>query len=308
MPVGERVIYADLSRYGSPLIVNKANGTEVQKLQRKFVGAMEREHRQVFYLSNYGYVFAGLAITIIGVAILLFFGNLDPAMLGVLIPTVIIGIIVTVLIVSSVKSFGAGRSLWRKILTILVFIPAAIALLSVAVTVYASFMDALTQPVLIAAVAGILMINLTFFFLIGAPTPLGREKMDAIAGLKQYLVLAEQDRMNLAGAPQMSPKHFETLLPYAVALKVEKPWSSSFQKWLLTAAGAAAAAHYVPRWYRGRDFSTDRIGDNFGNMANDMASSFTASMPAPKSSSSGFSGGGGGFSGGGGGGGGGGGW
>jgi uncharacterized membrane protein len=127
--------------------------------------------------------------------------------------------------------------------------------------------------------------------------------------LETYLVLAEKDRLNLAGAAKMSPSHYETLLPYAVALGLEKPWSDAFQAWLLTAAAVtagAAAAHYSPGWYRGR-FNTDSVDKTFGRMADNIESSFTASLPTPKSSSSGFSGGGG-SSGGGGGGGGGGGW
>lgn len=116
--------------------------------------------------------------------------------------------------------------------------------------------------------------------------------------------------MNMPGAPEMSPQHYETLLPYAVALGVEKPWSTSFQKWLAAAvaAGAASAvAYHGPGWYHGRrDFLIDDLGSTMGGLSSDMSESFTASLPTPKSSSSGFSGGG--SSGGGGGGGGGGGW
>jgi uncharacterized membrane protein len=151
------------------------------------------------------------------------------------------------------------------------------------------------------------MANVLFFFLMGAPTKLGREKMDVVEGMKTYLMLAEKDRLNMNGAPQMSPGHYETLLPYAVALGVEKPWSDAFQSWMLTAVAAGAiASHYSPHWYHGR-FDSDNISDSLGNMASDMESSFTASLPVTKSSSSGFSSSGG-FSGGGGGGGGGGGW
>ena len=44
--------------------------------------------------------------------------------------------------------------------------------------------------------------------------------------------MAEADRMNMRDVPEMSPQHFEKLLPYAVALGVEKPWSNAFQSWL----------------------------------------------------------------------------
>jgi uncharacterized membrane protein len=139
-----------------------------------------------------------------------------------------------------------------------------------------------------------------------APTQLGRKLMDGIEGLKIYLTLAEQDRMNTAGAPTMSPQHFEKLLPYAVALGLEKPWSSSFETWLATAATGAAAASYQPSWYQG-DYGG--FGDRIGGFSSSMASTIASTIPAPpstsSSSSSGFSGG---SSGGGGGGGGGGGW
>ena len=104
--------------------------------------------------------------------------------------------------------------------------------------------------------------------------------------------------MNLAGAPEMSPRHYETLLPYAIALDVEKPWSRTFEKWLtaaLAAGAATAAAYHGPSWYHGRGgFAVDDIGRTMGSLAHDMSNSFTASLPTPKSSSSGFSGGGGG--------------
>ncbi|WP_440982624.1 DUF2207 family protein, partial [Shinella sumterensis] len=136
-----------------------------------------------------------------------------------------------------------------------------------------------------------------------------RRMMDGIEGLRQYLTLAEKDRMNMAGAPEMSPRHFETLLPYAVALGEEKPWSQTFDRWLLSAAAAGAAATaYQPAWYHGEGFSSGRFSDRMGDFAGSMAGTMQSSLPdPPKSSSSGFSSGGG-FSGGGGGGGGGGGW
>jgi uncharacterized membrane protein len=162
------------------------------------------------------------------------------------------------------------------------------------------------NPLLITAIGSIVLLNALFWYLLGAPTPLGQRMMDGIEGLKTYIRLAETDRLNLQGAPAMSPSHYETVLPYAVALGLEKPWSNAFAAWLATAAGAAAAASYSPRWYSGDRFNAGDIGSSLGSMADSISGSMTNAAPAPSSSSSGFSGGGG--SGGGGGGGGGGGW
>ncbi len=153
-----------------------------------------------------------------------------------------------------------------------------------------------------------MLTNALFLFLMGAPTPLGRKLMDGIEGLRTYLTLAEKDRMNTAGAPAMSPQHFEKLLPYAVALGVEKPWSRTFETWLATAAAGAVAASYAPGWYLGGNYGS--FGDRIGGFSTSMANTIASTIPQPvSSSSSSFSGGGGGgFSGSGGGGGGGGGW
>lgn len=189
-------------------------------------------------------------------------------------------------------------------MAILGFVAVAMSLVSV----LAIFIDLseVHQISVLIAVGGIVLLNALFFFLMGAPTPVGRKLMDGIEGLRTYLTLAEKDRLNMQGAPKMSPQHFETLLPYAVALGVERPWTETFETWLASAAAGAAAASYQPAWYHGAH--PGDFGGRIGGFSSAMASTIASTIPAPpKSSSSGFSSGGG-SSGGGGGGGGGGGW
>ena len=116
---------------------------------------------------------------------------------------------------------------------------------------------------------------------------------------------AEKDRLNMQ-APEITAQRFEALLPYAVALDVEKPWSEAFAAALQRAhpGDADPGSHYSPNWRTGSNWS----GSSFGNSVSSTVSSASAALAAsvPSSSSSGFGGGGG--SGGGGGGGGGGGW
>ncbi len=131
--------------------------------------------------------------------------------------------------------------------------------------------------------------------------------MDQIEGLELYLRTAETERMNMAGAPDLTTKTFERLLPYAIALEAEKPWSAAFAEAFDRAhPGEGVSAAYRPAWHGGRGWSGDDFGRSVSSAMSSAQSAFTSAIPAPKSSSSGFSGGGG--SGGGGGGGGGGGW
>lgn len=99
-----------------------------------------------------------------------------------------------------------------------------------------------------------------------------------------------------ANAPQRTVELFEKLLPYAIALGVEKQWAKEFND----------IYKQPPEWFSGNwsTFNAYYLASSItGSMQSAMATSFA---PPSSSGSSGF--GGGGFSGGGGGGGGGGGW
>jgi len=156
---------------------------------------------------------------------------------------------------------------------------------------------------ILPAVAAYILTPLAFlgFHWLQAPTEAGRKTMDQIEGFRQYLGVAEEDRLNALNPPEKTPQLFERFLPYAIALDVENRWAKRFAA-VLAAAGAGAA---VGTWYSGRyDPSRDPVG--FANHLGGALSSTIASAASPPGSSSGS--GGGGFSGGGGGGGGGGGW
>ena len=308
LPVGEAAIFKVIERYDGDLKISKGTGSRVKKLQGDFSSAMSGEHRSNFYKHNIGVIIGGVALSIVSIIVVLALGNLTEDTLGFFIMMAFSGTILTIMLVSFGRRLATGRSLASKISAVVGMGFAAFSGMSLMVPFLMTITGAGSQPVLFTTLFGIVVLNIIFFFLMGAPTPLGREMMDGIEGLKQYLTLAEKDRMNLAGKPEMSPQHFETLLPYAVALGVEKPWSNAFQAWLVTAAAAGvAAASWGPSWYGGRRFEPDRIGETMSEISNTVQNSLTEAMPAPKSSSSGFSSGGG-FSGGGGGGGGGGGW
>ena len=311
LPTGEAALLKAVEDQGGKLVIDKANGKIVQKVGADFRSAMEREHRGKYYKANTAYVVGGVVLSVLFLLAIFLFGELDEENIGLVIVPVAAAFFVSVFAVGFGKSFRRQASLAARIVSVVVLGFIGFVAVSVFSGVFAFLVfEAVSshQLPLLIAVGGIVLVNLLFFLLMGAPTPLGARMMDGIDGLRQYLTLAEKERLNMAGAPEMSPQHFETLLPYAVALGVEKPWSETFDRWLLTAAAGAAAAGYEPAWYHGDSFSAGSFGDRMGGFAGSMADTMTSSLPPPpKSSSSGFSSGGG-FSGGGGGGGGGGGW
>lgn len=130
----------------------------------------------------------------------------------------------------------------------------------------------------------------------------GVEAYEKVKGLELYMKTAEEDRLKMLQSvdrpyaePSKSVHLFEKLLPFAIALGVEKSWANQFDH----------IYDQPPGWYSGNfsTFSTVYFAHSLTQGVSAMNSSFSA----PTSSGSSGSGGGG-FSGGGGGGGGGGGW
>ena len=139
-------------------------------------------------------------------------------------------------------------------------------------------------------------------FWMSAPTKQGRGVLDRIAGFKQYLSIAEGERLDRMHPPQDTPELFEKYLPYAIALGVENRWAERFAGVL---AAAAAAGHQQFGWYSGSSNPWSDPGGFAGRVGASLASTVSSASTAPGSRSGS---GGGGSSGGGGGGGGGGGW
>ncbi len=143
------------------------------------------------------------------------------------------------------------------------------------------------------------IIALAFAPLMPVKTKKGAVAREHILGLKEYLTVAEKDRLKFHNAPEKNPKHFEELLPYAISLGVEEQWAEQFKdifkeqpSWYYDASGRALNSSI---------FASDL--HSFTTSANTILTSSPSSTAA--GGGSGFSGGG---SGGGGGGGGGGSW
>ncbi|MCV0426697.1 MAG: DUF2207 domain-containing protein [Roseibium sp.] len=305
LPKGEAVLEKWLNDRDSPLILNENNGKSIQALGSKFCGAILGESSNVFFKSNWTYLIPAVLLTIVTIAVMvaLVFLTQSKAQQEFVIMFLFLSVFATFL------SVGFGFIFFRlvsfPVRIVLTFIAFGLLMFGVASLANLATGGLDSMPAFPLSVAALIAMNVLFFGLIGAPTALGRQKLDEIEGLKLYLSVAEKDRLNMTEAPDMSTIHFEKLLPYAVALGVERPWAKAFEGWLATSAGAAEASRYHPGWYSGRTFDARHISDSVGATASAMAGSFQSSLPAPDTSSSGSSGG---SSGGGGGGGGGGGW
>ncbi len=151
------------------------------------------------------------------------------------------------------------------------------------------------SPSAVIAVALSFVIYGAFILVMPKVTRSGALMKERLLGLKEYLQIAEKDRIAFHNAPEKRPELFEALLPFAMVFGVEKAWAKEFQDMYTT----------PPSWYQGQaagHFSSVSFVSGLDEF-HSAAASTLASAPGGSSGS-----GGGGFSGGGGGGGGGGSW
>ncbi len=256
----------------NPVTISSSTRRTVSACKRagNFRSAIEKEHRGKYYRGNLGYTIGGVVLSLLVLGALIGFGDVHPDSVVALAVPAVGGVIWGRAAVSAARAFLRRRTLVRRIFAAIGFSVVGFILFCVIGFFVITAIDSIDTgewPVF-AAVGGLALVNVVFFVLMGAPTPLGAKLMAGIEGLKTYLTLAERDRLNMAGAPKMSPQHFETLLPYAVALGVERPWSDTFETWLqaprpvrrrpptsppgITAARSAisapASAAFLPPW------------------------------------------------------------
>jgi len=320
LPPGEKTVLDWVEGRGGRAEINKANGTAVASIGQKFQKSVKTESGGRHFRRNLLYSVLGLAMTVAVVVLIVAFGGLSEAEIGLLGGMFFAGVFLSMFIGPIVVSIFQGKSAGALIgslaslvvvLGLLVYFLASF--LSGIVGGAGTLMSSLATAVRansfpFALVLAFPLLNGLFFYLLRAPTPAGRPVMDELEGFRMYMETAESGRLNIADAPEITADRFEALLPYAVALDVERPWADAFATALARAHPGEAdpISHYRPRWRRGGSWSDANFGSAIASSVTSATSAMRSSLPRSSSGSSGFSRGGG--SGGGGGGRGGGGW
>ena len=101
---------------------------------------------------------------------------------------------------------------------------AAIGLFAAAMAFLSVQLARSVSPAYVAMVWGVLLVNLVCAPMLKRTTPEGREVLDQLLGFRQFLLKAEQDRLQRLNAPGTAPAGELTYLPYAIALEVREAW------------------------------------------------------------------------------------
>jgi uncharacterized membrane protein YgcG len=298
----ERDLEGKLFASKSSLQLTQANYEPLGKAKGALKERLEQAYDGTLFTDNYLWSGLGLVLcaVLLGTLIFLIISSYDSDSAALM----LVGMSIPVIpIVGGAYLIRAGR---RRDTFGMLFIAGGLVLIVVFALCGLAVMAASAHgPIdVLPGVAAYIVAPLAFlgFHWLQAPTVAGRKIMDQIEGFREYLGVAEEDRLNALNPPDKTPELFERFLPYAIALDVENRWAKRFAG-VLAAAGAGAA---VSTWYAGKqDWRNDPVG--FSHHLGGALSQTIASAATPPGSSDGGSGGGG-SSGGGGGGGGGSGW
>lgn len=299
LPAGEQAIF-DVVRAHPDLHINKQNGPLFNRARRAFVQAIEDENRFLYFHNNTAYVVFGAVLGLAVLAVLYLSGVLAPFWLFA---SIVTGIALG-LFAAALRTGGLREMLGFRRLVILFWSGVIIANFAAALGASYMLLNSIASVPVVAAIS-IVLIMVVFAILMRAPTVQGRKVMDEIEGFRMYLETAEKERLNFDGEPRMTVSRFEGILPYAMALGVEKPWSERFERDLARHAvdGLQPGQTYHPVWYSGVHMPAGSWGSQVAAIGAGLSAAMISAQPVSSSGS-----GGGGSSGGGGGGGGGGGW
>jgi hypothetical protein len=125
------------------------------------------------------------------------------------------------------------------------------------------------------ALLAIAAINVLFYTLMKAPTRLGRDILDEVAGFRMFLATAEHERMKMADAPEMTDHLYATYLPYALALDLELAWSDRFSFMLERAIPDPMDYD----WYAG----TESVGGGLAGMARNLGAAIAGVLESDES-------------------------
>lgn len=301
LPVGEALILKFIQKKNG-VTVDENRGAEIQTTKGELLAAVQIENRKVYFNNNVVYTVFGIVLSVAILGVLAAIGAIG-SVLFVLCLMIGFFSIFMVAIFGRLLSARMSSGSWLRWFII------PIILVNFVTFFYRMFdfvaLSSISHIVPVVAAFSIVLLNVGFALILRAPTIHGRKIMDEIEGFKMYLETAEENRLNMDEEPELDPARFEQILPFAIALGVEKPWSERFQREFIDMQPASATT-YQSNWYAGSNFNSGNLGSNISKTVAGVSAAMIASQPV-SSSSSGFSGGGG-SSGGGGGGGGGGGW
>lgn len=292
LPDEEQAALRELCTTGESILMEQKNYKTFQSAKKGLEEVLKNRYEGKLFKRNLGWAAAGLLL--FAALFWLTCAAVAAATYGAVMWQ--IGVVIGSLLVAALLWLAFHDSAVGKCLLTLV----GMAALGIAFAVGMPVLNAALNsgwwlPLVLPLLAAPIVVSA--FWWIAAPTKEGRKVLDDIAGFKQYLSIAERERLDRMTQPRDTPELFEKYLPYAIALGVENRWAERFAG-VLAAASAQGQQSFA--WYSGSSSPWSNPGSFVDSVGSSLSSAIGSASSAPGSSGGGSSGGGGGGGGGGG--------
>lgn len=270
----EESVVLDAITLSTPLVLDGKESSHVQTLYSRFLQTVRKANKRKWVRPNTGLSFVGFALLL---ALFAWTIGQDETL-----DFWAFGLVFCIIFYTIISSFlrkllGASREGIAGFIAVVVVVGAAYLFGLLSAETWPGLQ---ALPLVVGALAAAV-----FLPLMSAVTPEGRAVLDEIEGFRMYLKTAEQDLLNMAQEPELSTERFEAVLPYAIALKLEKPWTQRFENYLAKAIAAGTAIGAASSL---GSFDVSTTQSAVQNVARSVRASTTSSS---SNSSSGFSGG-----------------
>lgn len=254
----------------------KYNST-VQKTTLNYQLELNRQHNAMLAEGdNHKYKVLPWLAMLVYIFLLFLLGRNEPSELYITLFGIVLPSFIATAILYTIYSTISKRNP-KKILSVSI----SVAIIVGVIGVFAYFPINRLSSTAIAMLIGlpIMVVGLALYsYMIKRDSEEKLQMQADIEGLKMYISLAEEKQMQFFNPPEITPEVFEKLLPYAIALKVDKIWGDKFEKTLLKSMQTRDA--YVPVWYAGTVLRPVNLGSN---LRQSLASNITQSAAKPRS-------------------------
>ena len=295
LPAAEQAMLAELAMSGESILMDNENHEKFSAAKKALDKDFKKRFEGVLFHRNWGWAFAGLALFL---AALWLTGAAVASATGVSgLAEILVSAGAAIAAALFLLLLNDASNVGKCLIALAAMVFGGIAMFAGVPVVVEALSTGWWWPFLPVVLA--LPLVLSAFWWISAPTREGRAVLDRIAGFKQYLSIAEGERLDRMTPHERTPELFERYLPYAIALGVENRWADRFRG-VLAAASAQQGASQGFTWYSGSSSPWSDADGFVGSVGSSLASSVGSASTAPGSGGGGSSGGGGGGGGGGG--------
>lgn len=282
LPKEEAIVMRELFRKKSEIKLNGKYNVDIANLMNAFKDDLNRQYNPVLKEgANRKFMIFPVLTLIVYLGFLFYFVVFEPVeQVGTFVLIAVLSLFISLFLSFTLQNiFKKSRIKWFGYVLGIALIIGTLSLL-----VIFSFKQLSVNAVgFIIGFPLIIIGLLTYGFLIKRP---GERKLyfqSQIEGLKMYMDTAEEKQLQFFNPPTVTPEVFEALLPYAIALDMEKIWGEKFQNTVLTAMKQPEP--YQPPWFTGTVMNPARFGHTLNSTLSNTVNH--AAIPPQKSGSGG---------------------